>query len=45
MPHQLQPVLAGRVARIMAGRYGWDPPRVQEELERYLAYVRNTIIR
>jgi len=45
VPHQLQPVLAGRVAAVMACRYGWEPARVREELERYLAYVRNTIIR
>ena len=45
VPHPLQPALAGRVAGIMACRYGWDPPRVRAELERYLAYVRNTIIR
>ena len=41
--HHLQAALAGRVARIMACFYGWDPPRQQQELERYLAHVRNTI--
>jgi glycerol-3-phosphate dehydrogenase len=43
--HRRQPALAGRVAEIMARFYGWDPPRLQEELHRYLEYLRNTIIR
>jgi glycerol-3-phosphate dehydrogenase len=43
--HRRQPELAGRVARIMACFYGWDPPRLQAELDHYLDYVRKTIIR
>jgi hypothetical protein len=27
----------------MACFYGWGPPRLREELERYLAHVRDTI--
>jgi glycerol-3-phosphate dehydrogenase len=42
--HRRQPDLAGRVARIMACFYGWDPPKVQAELDHYLDYVRKTII-
>jgi len=45
VPHGLQPALAARVAGFMACRYGWEPPRVREELDRYLEFVRNTIIR
>ena len=42
--HGRQPVLAGRVAQLMAGAYGWDPARTQAELERYLDHVRHTVI-
>jgi glycerol-3-phosphate dehydrogenase len=44
VPHQRQPELARRVAGIMACCYGWDPARVDEELERYLGYVRRTVL-
>ena len=44
VPHQRQPELARRVAGIMACYYGWDPARLDEELERYLAYVRRTVL-
>jgi glycerol-3-phosphate dehydrogenase len=42
--HRRQPELAGRVAGIMAGFYGWEPDRLQAELDRYLEYVRHTVI-
>ena len=42
--HRRQPELAGRVARIMACFYGWDPARTRAELDRYLEYIGNTII-
>ncbi len=29
---------------IMACAYGWEPARVREELERYLDYVRTTVL-
>ncbi len=42
--HRRQPELAARVARIMACYYGWTPDRVRAELDRYLEYVRKTVI-
>jgi glycerol-3-phosphate dehydrogenase len=42
--HDRQPALAARVARVMACAYGWEPARVREELERYLDYVRSTVL-
>lgn len=42
--HGRQPELAGRVARIMAAAYGWDPAREREEVARYLDYVARTVL-
>jgi glycerol-3-phosphate dehydrogenase len=44
VPFGLQPALAERVAGIMACRYAWSPLKAREELDRYLAHVRHTII-
>jgi len=44
VPYRDQPLLAGRVAQIMASFYGWEPPRVQEELDQYLDHIRNTVV-
>jgi glycerol-3-phosphate dehydrogenase len=42
--HRLQPALAERVAGIMACAYGWEPARVRAELDRYLEFVRKTVV-
>ena len=42
--HRRQAALAGRVAGIMACYYGWDQPRLQEEVRRYLDYLGKTVI-
>jgi hypothetical protein len=42
--HRRQPELAEKVARIIACYYGWSPGRIRAELDRYLAYVRKTVL-
>jgi glycerol-3-phosphate dehydrogenase len=44
VPHGRQPELAGKVARILAGAYGWSPERERDELARYLGYVARTVL-
>jgi glycerol-3-phosphate dehydrogenase len=44
VPHQRQAELAGKVAGIMACYYGWEEDRARAERERYLDYVRATVV-